>query len=150
MRPCLRRNYIGTDHNGATSGFEDQNDVKNNQENAISSCNAPIIAAEAISMEFVNEDDEQPEIDNVDNRTYKNGQNVEAPPRLSRITEQPLQKSIESAYTKLSSVQDLVQSSSAIAPGYVPSEHDDRIVFELPSSMVRLLKVIRGTFQVSF
>ncbi|PPD98676.1 hypothetical protein GOBAR_DD04305 [Gossypium barbadense] len=148
MRPCLRRNYIGTDHIGATSSFEDQNDVKKNQENVISSCNAAVIAAEAISMELVNED-EQPEIDNLDNGTYKKGQNGEDPPRLSRITEQPLQKSIESAYTKLASVQDLVQSSSAIAPGYVPSEHDDRIVFELPSSMVRQLKVMRGTFQVT-
>ncbi|KAB2070178.1 hypothetical protein ES319_A08G139300v1 [Gossypium barbadense] len=149
MRPCLRRKYIGTDHIGATSSFENQNDAKKNQENVISLCNAPIIAAEAISMELVNEDDEQPEIDNVDNRTSKNGQNGEDPPRLSRITEQPLQKSIESAYTKLANVQDLVQSSSEIAPGYVPSEHDDRIVFELPSSMVRQLKVMRGTFQVT-
>ncbi|MBA0646226.1 hypothetical protein Goklo_014205 [Gossypium klotzschianum] len=140
--------FSRTDHIGATSSFEDQNDVKKNQENVISSCNAAIIAAEAISMELVNED-EQPEIDNLDKGTYKNGQNGEDPPRLSRITEQPLQKSIESAYTKLASVQDLVQSSSAIAPGYVPSEHDDRIVFELPSSMVRQLKVMRGTFQVT-
>ncbi|XWS45971.1 hypothetical protein CRYUN_Cryun14cG0025000 [Craigia yunnanensis] len=114
MRPCLRRNYIGTDHFGAAANFEDQTDVKKNQEDVISSSNAPILAAEAISMDLVNEDDEQPEIDNVDNRAYENDP----------------------------SEQDLVQSSSAVAPGYVPSELDARIVFELPSSMVTTMKII--------
>ncbi|XVF33458.1 hypothetical protein REPUB_Repub17cG0170100 [Reevesia pubescens] len=149
MRPCLRRNYIGTDHFGAAANFEDQSDVKKNQGDVISSSNAPILVAEAISTELVNEDDEQPEIDNVDNSTYENGQSLEDQPRLSGITEQPLQKSVESSDTKLASEQDLVQSSSAVAPGYVPSELDERIVFELPSSIVRPLKVIQGTFQVT-
>jgi hypothetical protein len=31
----------------------------------------------------------------------------------------------------------------------VPSEADERIIVELPSLMVRPLKVVRGTFQVS-
>lgn len=150
MRPCLRRNYIGTDHFGAAANFEDQSEVKNNQEDVISSSNAPILAAEAISTELMNEDDEQAEIDHVDNRSYENDQSGEDQPRLSDISEQPLQKSVESIDSKLASEQDLVQSSSAVAPGYVPSELDERIVFELPSSMVRPLKVIRGTFQVSF
>ncbi|KAK6285550.1 hypothetical protein POUND7_011729 [Theobroma cacao] len=149
MRPCLRRNYIGTDHFGAAANFEDQSEVKNNQEDVISSSNAPILAAEAISTELMNEDDEQAEIDHVDNRSYENDQSGEDQPRLSDISEQPLQKSVESIDSKLASEQDLVQSSSAVAPGYVPSELDERIVFELPSSMVRPLKVIRGTFQVT-
>ncbi|XVF22675.1 hypothetical protein REPUB_Repub12eG0191500 [Reevesia pubescens] len=149
MRPCLRRNYIGTDHFGAAANFEDQSDMQKNQEDVISSSNAPILAAEAISTDLVNEDDEQPEIDNVDNRPLENDQSGEDQPRLSGMTEQPLQKLVESTDTKLASEQDLVQSSSAVAPGYVPSELDERIVFELPSSMVRLLKVIRGTFQVT-
>ena len=150
MRPCLRRNYTGTDHFGAAANFEDQSDVKKNQEGVISSCNAPILAAEAISTDLVNEDDEQTEIDNVDNRAYENDQGGEDQSWLSGMSEQPLQKLVEFTDTKLASEQDLVQSSSAVAPGYIPSELDERIVFELPSSMVRPLKVIRGTFQVSF
>ncbi|GMI75866.1 Beach-Domain Homolog C2 [Hibiscus trionum] len=150
MRWCLRRNHRGTDHIGAASSFEDQNDVnKKNKENSISSCNAPILPAETISVELVNEDDEQLEMDNVDNRTCENDLSGEGQPRLSRISEQPLLKPVESAYTKLASVQDLVQSSSAETPGYVPSELEDRNLLEIPSSMVRQLKVIRGTFQVT-
>ncbi|XVF73351.1 hypothetical protein PTKIN_Ptkin12aG0194600 [Pterospermum kingtungense] len=149
MRPCLRRNYMGTDHFGAAANFEDQSDVNKNQEDVISSSNTPLLAAEAISTELVNEDDEQPESDNVDNRAYENDQSGEDQSRMSGITEQPLPKSVESADIKLASEHDLVQSSSAVAPGYVPSELDERIVFEIPSSMVRPLKVIRGTFQVT-
>ncbi|TYG44396.1 hypothetical protein ES288_D11G094900v1 [Gossypium darwinii] len=108
MRPFLRRNYTGTDHFGAAADFEEQNDVKKTQEDVISSSNTPILAAEAISTVFVNEDDD---------------------------------------IQKLIIEQDLVQSSTIVAPGYVPSELDERILFELPSSMVRPLRVIRGTFQ---
>ncbi|KHF97236.1 BEACH domain-containing lvsC [Gossypium arboreum] len=149
MRPFLRRNYTGTDHFGAAADFEEQNDVKKTQEDVISSSNTPILAAEAISTVFVNEDDEHPETDNVDSRGYVNNQSEEGQQRLSGITEQTLEKSIESKDTKLSSEQDLVQSSTIVAPGYVPSELDERILFELPSSMVRPLRVIRGTFQVT-
>ncbi|TYH99852.1 hypothetical protein ES332_A11G094500v1 [Gossypium tomentosum] len=149
MRPFLRRNYTGTDHFGAAADFEEQNDVKKTQEDVISSSNTPILAAEAISTVFVNEDDEHPETDNVDSRGHVNNQSEEGQQRLSGITEQTLEKSIESKDTKLASEQDLVQSSTIVAPGYVPSELDERILFELPSSMVRPLRVIRGTFQVT-
>lgn len=149
MRPFLRRNYTGTDHFGAAADFEEQNDVKKIQEDVISSSNTPILAAEAISTVFVNEDDEHPETDNVDSRGYVNNQSEEGQQRLSGITEQTLEKSIEPKDTKLASEQNLVQSSTIVAPGYVPSELDERILFELPSSMVRPLRVIRGTFQVS-
>ncbi|MBA0769276.1 hypothetical protein Gotri_018023 [Gossypium trilobum] len=149
MRPFLRRNYTGTDHFGAAADFEEQNDVKKIQEDVISSSNTPILAAEAISTVFVNEDDEHPETDNVDSRGYVNNQSEEGQQRLSGITEQTLEKSIEPKDTKLASEQNLVQSSTIVAPGYVPSELDERILFELPSSMVRPLRVIRGTFQVT-
>ncbi|KAK9040542.1 hypothetical protein V6N11_015690 [Hibiscus sabdariffa] len=143
MRPFLRRNYTGTDHFGAAADFEDQNDVKKSKD-VISSSNTPILAAEAISTVLVNEDDERPEMDNVGSRSYENKQSGE-----DQITEQTLAKSIEPDETKLASEQDSVQSLTTVAPGYVPSELDERILFELPSSMVRPLRVIRGTFQVT-
>lgn len=143
MRRCLRRNYQGSDHLGSAANYEDYFQEKNEQ-------STPILSAEAISLEAVNEDEEPVETDDsvsrVDHIEYE-GDNQ---PRLSEAAEQTVQASQESSPTQLASDEHLVQSSSPIAPGYVPSELDERIVLELPSSMVRPLKVIRGTFQVSF
>ncbi|KAG4132604.1 hypothetical protein ERO13_D08G042866v2 [Gossypium hirsutum] len=149
MRPYLRRNYTGTAHFGSATNFEDQSDLKNNQQDVISSSTAPILAAEAISTNLLNEVDEQPELDNEDNRGYENDQGGKDQPRLYGISGQPLHKMVESTDSQFSNEQDLVQSLSAVAPGYNSSELGERIVFELPSSMVRLLKIIRGTFQVT-
>ncbi|KAJ0053220.1 hypothetical protein Pint_00290 [Pistacia integerrima] len=149
MRQCLRRNYIGSDHLGAAANYEDQSELKQDQKNVINSSTAPILAAEVISMEVVNEDDEQAEIDNLYDKSYDLEHSGENPSRVSEITEQTLQTSAESSNTQPDSDQTLVSSSSPVAPGYVPSELDERIVFELSSSMVRPLRVIRGTFQAS-
>ena len=149
MRPCLRRNYRGSDHFGAAANYEDHIETKQDQENVINSSNAPILAAEAISMEPVNEEDEQVEIDNSDIRAHETEHGADIQPRASGTAEQTTQASL-GGNDQLTSDQDLVQSSSAVAPGYVPSELDERIVFELPSSMVRPLRVVRGTFQVSY
>nr|XP_023875242.1 BEACH domain-containing protein C2-like isoform X4 [Quercus suber]XP_023875243.1 BEACH domain-containing protein C2-like isoform X4 [Quercus suber] len=148
MRPCLRRNYRGSDHFGAAANYEDHIETKQDQENVINSSNAPILAAEAISMEPVNEEDEQVEIDNSDIRAHETKHGADVQPRASGTAKQTTQASL-GGNDQLTSDQDLVQSSSAVAPGYVPSELDERIVFELPSSMVRPLRVVRGTFQVT-
>ncbi|PON36550.1 hypothetical protein PanWU01x14_327460 [Parasponia andersonii] len=44
----------------------------------------------------------------------------------------------------------LVEGSSAVSPGFVGSEFDERIVLELPSSMVQPLRVIHGAFQAVY
>lgn len=149
MRPCLKRNYLGTDHLGAAANYEDQSQVIKNEEAVISPSNAPPLAAEAISVDVVNEDDEQPEIDDMNGRASESEKGKGDEPRLSGTTEQTQKTSVESNEPPLASDQDFIQSSSVVAPGYVPSELDERIVLELPSSMVRPLKVIRGTFQVT-
>lgn len=151
MRPYLRRNYIGTAHSGGAANFEDQSDLKNNQQHVISSSTAAaILAAEAISTNLLNEDYEQTELDNEDNRSYEKYQGGKDQPRLYGISGQPLHKMVESTDSQFANEQDLVQSLSAVAPGYASSERGERIVFEVPSSMVSLLKIIRGTFQVRF
>lgn len=150
MRQCLRRNYIGSDHLGAAANYEDQSEFKQDRKNVINSSTAPILAAEVISMEVVNEDDEQAEIDNLDDKSYDLEHSWENPSRVSETTEQTLQTSAESCNTQPASDETLVSSSSPVAPGYVPSELNERIVFELSSSMVRPLRVIRGTFQARF
>ncbi|XP_047167715.1 BEACH domain-containing protein C2-like [Vigna umbellata] len=141
MRRCLRRNYHGSDHLGSAANYEDYFGEKNDQ-------HTPILSAEAISLETVNEDEEQVETDNLNTRVSDDDKG-DNQTRLSEMTDQAVQASLESGATQHASDEELVQSSSAIAPGYVPSELDERIVLELPSSMVRPLKVIRGTFQVT-
>ncbi|KAL6124354.1 hypothetical protein ACLB2K_076867 [Fragaria x ananassa] len=148
MRRCVRRNYEGSDHFGAAANFEDQIKTKE-QENVISSSNAPILAAEAIAIETVNEDDEQGEIENMDDRAYAIEESVENQSQLSETVDKNLQAPAESDDTQVAGEPGLVQSSSPIAAGYVPSELDERILLELPSSMVRPLRVISGTFQVT-
>ncbi|XP_015584318.2 BEACH domain-containing protein C2 [Ricinus communis] len=142
MRRCLRRNYRGSDHFGAAANYEDTIERKHDQGKV------PVLAAEAISMEGINEDDEHSEIDNLDGRAYDTEQGGENQPRPSGTTQENLQQSAESIDAQLVGDQDL-ESSPAVAPGYVPSDLDERIVLELPSSMVRPLRVIRGTFQVT-
>ncbi|PON35234.1 WD repeat containing protein [Parasponia andersonii] len=149
MRCCLRRNYRGSDHFGAAANYDDHTNVKEDQENVLSSSSAPILAAEAISMDSVNEDDEQVEIHNLDGRSYGVEHSEENQSRLSVTAEQTLPVPVESGDIRLANDHDLVESSSAVPPGFVPSEFDERIVLELPSSMVRPLRVIRGTFQVT-
>ena len=151
MRQCLRRNYKGSDHFGAAANFEDHMDMKHDRENVIDPSNAPILAAEAISMGGINEEDEQADIDNlVESEAIDMEQNEKNQPKSSGMAEQPLQASTDYIDTPIANNQDVVQGPSAVAPGYVPSELDERIVLELSSSMVRPLRVVRGTFQVSF
>ena len=133
MRRCVRRNNKGSDHFGAAAIFEDHNKMKE-QENGIHSSNAPILATKEIAVEAVNED--------LDGRTSSEEQSGENQPHLSETADQSLQTTAEFGEAQVSCEPDLGESSSAVVPGYVPSELDERIVLELPSLMVRPLRVI--------
>uniref|UniRef100_A0A0D9VJ66 BEACH domain-containing protein n=1 Tax=Leersia perrieri TaxID=77586 RepID=A0A0D9VJ66_9ORYZ len=54
----------------------------------------------------------------------------------------------DSTSSDFSSVHNLVRST-LVAPCYSSSKNSERIIIELPSLMVRPLKVVRGTFQVT-
>ncbi|KAI9382029.1 hypothetical protein POPTR_014G072600v4 [Populus trichocarpa] len=142
MRRCLRRNYRGSNHFGAAANYEDQIELKHDKGNV------PVLAAEAISVEILNEDGEHAEIENLGVRSFDTEQGGESQLRLSGATDQSMQPPAESSDTQLARDQDL-ENASAVTPGYVPSERDERIILELPSSMVRPLTVMRGTFQVT-
>jgi len=142
MRRCLRRNYQGSDHLGSAADYEEYSEEKKDQ-------STPILSAEAISLEAVNEDEEQVDAENLVDRVDDVQNKGDNQLRISESAEQSVQASLESSSPQHASDEHIDQSSSAIAPGYVPSELDERIVLELPTSMVRPLKVIRGTFQVS-
>ncbi|OEL22103.1 BEACH domain-containing protein C2 [Dichanthelium oligosanthes] len=60
--------------------------------------------------------------------------------------DQSLTGSVDSRSSDFSGVRNLVQST-VVAPGYKPS--NERIIIELPAMMIRPLKVVRGTFQVT-
>lgn len=153
MRRFLKRNYRGSDHLGAAADYEDRLHIKYSEESGVCSADpdaslttnlsstASIIVAEAMSMEERNEDDEQLENDSTENSM--NNQ------RLSSTADQSSKASLDSRISGASGDQNLVQSTPVVAPGYVPSETDERIICELPSLMVRPLKVVRGTFQIT-
>ncbi|OUZ99482.1 BEACH domain [Macleaya cordata] len=147
MRRCLRKDYKGSDHLGAAANYEDHLQNKHDQENIICSSTASIVVAEAITMDEEKEDDDHAEIDTLEDKTL--GQSGDNEQRLSATAEQPGQVPLDPIDAPMASDGDLVENPSAVAPGYVPSESDERIILELSSSMVRPLRVTRGTFQIT-
>ena len=147
MRRCLRRNYQGSAHLGATANYEDDLAARNEQ-GIRSASNASITAAEAISADALIEDDENHNVGSRGSDDFDREQEEENHPRQSEEAELPKQP--ESNDAPVITGQDLTEDTSAVAPGYVPSELDERIMLELPSSIVRPLRVVRGTFQASW
>ncbi|RDX89246.1 BEACH domain-containing protein C2, partial [Mucuna pruriens] len=140
MRRCMTRNYRGSDHLGSAANYEDYSGETNDK-------STPVLSAEAITIEGVIEDEEQVETENLDFRVDDIDDKVENKPSFPKAAEQIVQESVESNAIQLESDGGVIQSSSAFAPGYVPSELDERIVIELPSTMVQPLRVVHGTFQ---
>lgn len=142
MRKCLRRNYGGSDHFGSAADYAENSRLKEGEDQTISPSKASLLAADAISIEPVHEEYEPEDGPNLDSKLDDTEHHGDIQSRMSGTAEQSPLTSSESGDT-------MVQSPSAVAPGYVPSEHDERIVLELPSSIVRPLMVSKGTFQVS-
>ncbi|XP_047154889.1 BEACH domain-containing protein C2-like, partial [Vigna umbellata] len=142
MRRCMRRNYRGSDHLGSAANYEDYSRENNDP-------STRVLSAEAITVEGINEEEEHIETENLDLTVDDIGDEIENQPKFSKGAEKTLQKSSDSNGIQPESDEGIVQSSSAFAPGYVPSELDERIVIELPSTMVQPLRVVQGTFQVT-
>lgn len=149
----MKRNYKGSDHVGAAADYDDRkllNSVvqsnEGNVEGADSSLTdnipstASVIMAEAMSMDERNEDNEQLESDSTHS-------SVDQLQHSSSVDQQSMKVSVDSRSSGISVDRNLVRST-VVAPGYVPTEADERIIVEFPSLMVRPLKVVRGTFQV--
>lgn len=146
MRRCLRRNYRGCNHLGASANYEELLRTNVSQETMIDP--TALVAAEAISLEEPNEDDEPTDNDNQES-TQDGSVHVDNQENQSAYADQPGQVLGDSVVDRVSSGQDIVQTPSPVAPGYVPSENDERIIFELSSSMVRPLRITCGTFQIT-
>uniref|UniRef100_J3M096 BEACH domain-containing protein C2 n=1 Tax=Oryza brachyantha TaxID=4533 RepID=J3M096_ORYBR len=152
MRRFMKRNHKGSDHLGAAADYEERKLISNavqsnecNPEGAEPSLTgalpstAPIITAEAMSVDDRNEDNEQLESDTTQSSVDD---------RFQQADQHSVKGSVDSRGSGISADRNLVRST-VIAPGYVPSDADERIIVELPSLMVRPLKVVRGTFQVT-
>ena len=124
MRQCLRRNYTGSDHPEAAANLD-------------SALNAPFLAVEAIPKEIMYEDDEYKDANDLEHE----GKNEE---RMSGSLEDAIELSSGISDPRPLSDQDVVQNSREV----VLKELDERIVLEISSSMVRPLRVVKGTFQV--
>jgi len=151
MRRYLKRNYECSDHVKAAADYEKRLHLKFSEESLFhvngfeTDFNTKFSGSMVEAMSVKNniddndddDDDEQLSTNNV-NHNIVDGQRLPS-------SGEPMDSRISGA----SSDQNLVHSTLWVAPGFVPSEADERIVFELPSLMVRQLKVVRGNFQVS-
>lgn len=151
MRRCMRRNYKRSDRLTTTTNFDDHLLQLTIEENASSHANDPqgsikaglfsnasVVMLEAISLEEKNYGDEQEENENSEDMMHtreKSSENKKGFPARRDA--------------KVANDRKLVRSTSAVAPGYVPSECDEEIIFELSSLLVHPLRVVQGTFQVS-
>ncbi|TVU14942.1 hypothetical protein EJB05_38439 [Eragrostis curvula] len=154
MRRFMKRNYKGSDHLGAAADYEDRKLLSAaaqsnefNSEGADSSLtntlpsSASAIMAEAISMDEKTEEKELLDADST--RSSVDDDQLQ---RSSAADQQSVKGSVGSRSSGISADRNLVRTT-VLAPSYVPSEDDERIIVELPSLMVRPLKVVKGTFQ---
>ncbi|XP_072959658.1 BEACH domain-containing protein C2 isoform X2 [Typha angustifolia] len=155
IRRFMKRNYKGSDHLGSAADYEERMLLNSGAES--DACrvdhtgssfvtdlpsSTPIIMAEAMSMDERTEDDEQ-----MENEQTRNSMDNQQ--RHSSDADQSLKGPLDPRNSGASVHHNLVESTPVVAPGYVPSESDERIIIELPSLMVRPLKVVRGTFQIT-
>ncbi|RLM73593.1 BEACH domain-containing protein C2 [Panicum miliaceum] len=156
MRRFMKRNYKGSDHLGAAADYEDRKLLSAaaqsnecNSEDANSSLtntlpsSASVIMADAMSMDERNVENEQLETDT----THSSVDDDQLQHSLA-ADQQSVKGSLGSRSSDICADRNLVRST-VLAPSYVPSEADERIIVELSSLMVRPLKVVRGTFQVT-
>ncbi|CAL5069309.1 unnamed protein product [Urochloa decumbens] len=156
MRRFMKRNYKGSDHLGAAADYEDRKllsaaalsnecnseDTNSSLTNTLPS-SASVIMADAMSMDERNAENEQLETD-----TTHSSVDDDQIQHSSASDKQSVKGSVGSRSSDICADRNLVRST-VLAPSYVPSEIDERIIVELPSLMVRPLKVVRGTFQVT-
>ncbi|KAM0869167.1 hypothetical protein ACQ4PT_040864 [Festuca glaucescens] len=153
MRRFMKRNYNGSDHLGAVVNIEEQkllcDGVESNpchtEEEGTQFINdlprsSLVIVSEAMSVDIGHEDAEQTETETICSSVDDQLRNSLQP--------DPFKGSMDSRSSDFSGVRNLVRST-VIAPGYRSGEEDKRIIIELPSIMVRPLKTMRGTFQIS-
>ncbi|XP_062222527.1 BEACH domain-containing protein C2-like isoform X2 [Phragmites australis] len=154
MRRFMKRSYNWLDHLGAAASHEEQKFFCDGAESNtcrtedgdysltnVLSTSSLIAVAEAMSVDGGHGHTVQKETENICSSADDLLTNS-LPPDPS------FTGSVDSRSSDFSGVCNLVRST-VVAPGYKPSKDDERIIVELPSLMIRPLKVVRGTFQVT-
>lgn len=147
MRRCMRRKFKGSHHSGAGAKYQDH--LLLLQPNGLLSDASIVMAKEVISLVEKNRGVEQEKNDNFENRLCDMDQNKENKNGLQATSDESVQRSHDKRDSGVANDRNLVQRESAVAPGYVPNEFDERIIFELTSLLVHPLRVVRGTFQIT-
>ncbi|XP_058104707.1 BEACH domain-containing protein C2 [Magnolia sinica] len=160
MRLCLRRNYKGSDHLGAAADHKDHLlQLKLNEGNFKCHTNDPEVSVTAglpttimmagVSMEERKDDDEWTENSHFEDGTLSMEQSGVNQQTLSATAKQSMQESMDYQDVEVANDQNSVENASEVAPGYVPSELSEQIIFEISSLMVCPLGVAQGTFQIT-
>ena len=152
----MKRNYKGSDHLGAAADYEDrkllsgavQSSECNSEGTDSSLTNTIPSSASAIMAEAMSMDERSEEKEQLDTDTTRSSIDDDQLQQSSAADQQSVKGSIGSRSSGICADHNLVRAT-VLVPSYVPSEADERIIVELPSLMVRPLKVVRGTFQVS-
>nr|TKW40771.1 hypothetical protein SEVIR_1G267900v2 [Setaria viridis] len=146
MRRFMKRNYNWLNHLGATANYGEQKFLCDGADsNACHSEDGDSLPTNVLSTSSLitvdggHEDILQGETENICS-------SVDDQLTNSSPLDQSLTGSVDSRSSDFSGVRNLVRST-VVAPGYRPS--NERIIIELPSMMIRPLKVVQGTFQVT-
>lgn len=153
MRRRLKRNYKGTDHHGAAADYESPDELDHAssleaEKNAIITTPLPAGAPKLTPESYVYEDTSD---------TYSRNSLGEVEDRKDEKEELQLgQDNTLSDQTDIPLLREAAQSSAgnpsslsmAAAAAAIVSEPKEKLLLEIPGSMVQLLKVLRGRFQV--
>ncbi|KAL6008027.1 hypothetical protein ACLOJK_033533 [Asimina triloba] len=159
MRQILRRNYKGSDHLSTATNCENRIlHFKHNEENLSGQTNDPEVSlmdglsitktiAGAIPIEAridIYKHTENDEFEDSKFDVEEKGFNKQT---FLATAEELVQESLDYDEAEVANDQNLTENTTEIAPGYVPSEVNEQIIFEIPSLMIRPLRISRGTLQ---
>jgi hypothetical protein len=143
MRRFMKRNYNWLNHLGASANYVEQKFLCDGADACHSEDGDSLLsvlpASSLITVDEVHEQIVQRQSDNICS-------SVDDQLTDSSTTDQIFTGSIDSRSSDFSGVRNLIRST-VVTPGY--KTNNERIIIELPSMMIRPLKVVRGTFQVS-
>ncbi|AQK73327.1 BEACH domain-containing protein C2 [Zea mays] len=143
MRRFMKRNYNWLNHLGASANYVEQKFLCDGADACHSEDGDSLLsvlpASSLITVDEVHEQIVQRQSDNICS-------SVDDQLTDSSTTDQIFTGSIDSRSSDFSGVRNLIRST-VVTPGY--KTNNERIIIELPSMMIRPLKVVRGTFQVT-
>ena len=144
MRRFMKRNYNWLNHLSALANYGEQNFLCDDSNACHSEDGEPLPKNVLSTSSLITVDGGHEHI--VQGETENICSSVDDQLTSSSQPDQSLTGSVDSRSSDFSGVRNLVRST-VVAPGYRP--RNERIIIELPSTMIRPLKVVRGTFQVS-